>query len=758
MFKSLESDREYLEQKYHKQDGTFEEQYVKSAHLNTQYGRMAFHGYEYDPTTGLTDEEISGHLKEMIPQLDQLPRPVAKATAIRYVLENTRIDVNEHDYFIGIYSWNRLSREVTVSRWDNELFEKTIPEIKEEIEELNDAGAHIFWPDYDHVVVDWLAIMDLGFPGLLERARKYRAEFEASGKLTEEKAAFFEAIDIEYSAIIAFVDRLYQYALTRNFQKAPRIAECLKHLRDGAPQDTYEALQIMYIFFMIMESVDCYQCRSLGNGLDRTLQKFYDADTASGKYTKEEIGEFIGYFLIQFSAIGNYWGQPFYLGGTDENGNCRITELSYLIIDVYRELKIYNPKVQIKLSRNIPREFLNRVFDMIRNGQNSFVFCSEENHIKLLMAAGVSYEEARDFDVVGCYEGKVRGDHVTTSAGNLNVAKACLYALYNGVDTAVHKKIGISTGERDTLTTFKDFYHAVVLQLAALTERAISINNAVDPYLGIVNPSSMYSGTVKRSLERGLDGYQAGVRYNDSSITPTGMATLIDSVLAVKYLVYEKKVCSLEELCNALEANWVGYEKLRLLAINCPWKYGNGDPVADRYTEALSRQFTMRVVNRPNGKGGVLKAEAHSPRYVWLGLKTQATPDGRYAGEEISKNASPTPGMDRNGATALIRSAIALHPENYTEGGCLDLMLHPSAVSGEEGLDVLYSLIMSYMDNGGSSVHINVFDVEMLKDAQVHPEKYRNLQVRVCGWNVLWNNLTKPEQDAYILRARNVKD
>ena len=758
MFKTLDLDRNYLESKYHKLDGSFEEQYLKSAHLNTQYGRMAFHGYEYDPQTGLDDEEIRQGLRGMIPELDKLSHPVAKATAIKYVLENTRIDVNEHDYFVGIYSWDRLCREVTVTRWDEELFTNIIPDIKAELDDLNASGANLYWPDYDHIVVDWLAVMELGFPGLLGRARMYRDQFEKAGELTEEKKDFFDAIIIEYSAIIDFMDRLYRYACTKKFEKAPKIAECLKHLKDGAPTDTYEALQLMYLFFMIIESIDCYQCRSLGNGLDRTLQKFYDADIASGKYTKEEIREYIAYFLMQFSAIGNYWGQPFYLGGTDEHGKCRITELSYLIIDTYRELGIYNPKIQIKVSKDMPRDFLDILFTMIREGQNSIVFCSEENFIKLLMKTGISYEEAADFDITGCYESAVRGDHVGTGAGNFNLVKPLLYALYNGVDTTINKQVGIQTGELDSFQNFGDFYHAVIRQMDALIERAIRLNNAAEGYLGHVNPSSMYSATVKRSLERGLDGYQSGVRFNDSGFAMAGLATLIDSVMAVKYLVYDKKVCTIQELRNALDANWNGYEKLHRMALQCPHKYGNSDPETDRYTSALSDFITLKIVNRPNKKGGVYKCEAHSPRFVWQGLKTQATPDGRRAGEELSKNASPTPGMDRNGATAFIKSALKIHPENFTTGGCLDLMLHPSTVSGGEGLNVFYSLISMYFSNGGPSIHFNVFDADKLKDAQAHPEKYQNLQVRVCGWNVQWNNLTRPEQDAYILRAQNIAE
>ena len=132
-------------------------------------------------------------------------------------------------------------------------------------------------------------------------------------------------------------------------------------------------------------------------------------------------------------------------------------------------------------------------------------------------------------------------------------------------------------------------------------------------------------------------------------------------------------------------------------------------------------------------------------------------PNGRYSGEELSKNASPCVGMDKNGVTALINSALAAKPYSYCESYCIDVMLHPSAVSGDEGMEIMKSLLFTYMKHGGMCMQFNIFDVNTLKDAQKHPEKYQNLQVRVCGWNVLWNNLSEKEQNAYITRAENIK-
>lgn len=759
MFQTFENDRQYLEEKYHKLDGEFEEKYLKRAHLETSYGRMAFHGYEYDETTGMSDDEIIAGLQNAEPELERLPHAIAKARAIEYVLEHTKIDVNPHDYFIGIYSWNRLCSGITVRKWEKEIFTKELPEIDSEMKELNESGAVLIWPDYDHVIPDWDSILKLGFDGLRKRSREYRKRLEEKNGqgLSKEQKEFFDGIEIEYTAILHLIDRLYRYAEKQTHSKANRIAECLKHIRDGAPQNFYEALQVIYIYFMISESIDCYQVRSLGNGLDTTLYSFYQNDLKQGTFSRDEIREFLAYFLIQWSAIGNYWGQPFYLGGTDLDGKCKINDLSWDIIEVYEELEIYNPKIQIKVNENTPSDFLNKIYEMIRKGRNSFVFCCEPGIMKAVMGYGATYEEALQADLRGCYETGIKGNEVSTATGYVNALKAVLYALYNGYDKTVDKVIGIETGEIEQLKTFELFYKAVLKQWENLIDRSIVIANSYEKYLGYINPSSMYSATIENSLRQGVDAYQGGVKYNNSALMNCGFASMVDAVMAVKKLVYETGQTTLEELKAALDHNWNGYETLRAKVQNCRHKYGNGDKETDQYAEAMSRWFCMKVNNRPNARGGIYKAWMHAARYVWQGQKTQASPDGRKDGEEISKNASPSVGMDRNGVTALIQSITKLTPYLYPEAFTLDVMLHVSAVSGKNGTDIMDALLKTYMKQNGMCMQFNVVNLDILKEAQIRPEKFKNLQVRVCGWNVLWNNLSKEEQDAYICRAEYIQ-
>ncbi len=743
---NFKADKKVIENKYHKTDEPY-----------NAYNRMAYHGYDFDETTGLSDDEITEGLKSLVEENATLPHPIAKAKAIKYVLDNTRIDVNEHDWFVGFWSVNRLAKAETTDIWWKDL-QSEIKETAELMHKMCATHSVTIWPDFDHVIPDWDSILNLGFKGLMERADVYRQKHKQNGTLTPEMEAHFKGIDIEYGAIIDVIDRLYKLAKKQTHARAEKYAECLAHIRDGAPTNIYEAMQTMFIYFIISESFDSYQVRSLGNGLDNTLYGFYKNDLENGTYTKEEIRELFKYFLFQWQAIGNYWGQPFYMGGTNIDGSTKYNELSMLILDVYDEIDIYNPKIQVKVNENTPDEILNKIFDMIRRGHNCFALICEPGYIKGVMSYGASYEEALNMDIRGCYETGIRANEVSTATGYVNALKAVEYAFSNGYDKSIDEQFGLKTGEIDELESFDDFYNAVLSQWGNLIEMVIKSANVFEKYLGYINPSGMYSATIEGSLEKGDDAYQNGVKFNNSAILNCGFASLVDSVMAVKELVYDSKLVTLAELKSALDADWQGYEELRTMALKSKHKYGNGDEETDIYAEAMAAYYANKVNNRPNARGGVYKAIMHSAmQFVWQGSCTGATPDGRHAGDENSKNASPSVGMDRNGVTALINSVLKTKPYLYPESHCLDVMLHPSAVSGDEGLAVMKALLMTYLKGGGLAMQINVFNTETLKDAQLHPEKYQNLQVRVCGWNVLWNNLSKKEQDAYILRSENMQ-
>jgi formate C-acetyltransferase len=403
----------------------------------------------------------------------------------------------------------------------------------------------------------------------------------------------------------------------------------------------------------------------------------------------------------------------------------------------------------------MPTDFRDKVLDMIRCGQNSFVFCCEYGLGQAVMRYGATLEEAREMDIRGCYETGVRANEVSTATGYVNPLKAVRYALYDGWDEQLDKQMGLHTGE---VTTFAEFYQAFRAQFTHLIDLSLECSDAYEEYMSYINPSSLYSATIVTSLEKARDGYQDGVKYCNSALLCCGLATAVDAIMAVWQLVEKEKLITVAQLKEALNANWVGYKRLRAKVRRSVHKFGNCDTETDRIACAVAALFTDRVNGRKNARGGVYKPVLHSAmQFVWQGQKTGATPDGRCKGEEISKNGSPSPGMDRQGVTALVRSALKLVPASWCESFCVDVMMHPSAVAGDEGLVAMAGVLDTYEQGGGQSIQFNIFDTATLRKAQAEPEKYQNLQVRVCGWNVLWNNLSRAEQDAYIHRASEIR-
>jgi len=386
------------------------------------------------------------------------------------------------------------------------------------------------------------------------------------------------------------------------------------------------------------------------------------------------------------------------------------------------------------------------------------VFICEPGVWRAMMGYGVTAEEARTCDISGCYEPIARARGNCTIVAYLNMLKPLELVFSNGVDPLTGIECGTRTGPVGSFTTFDSFYAAYISQLDHIIESAITVANEFEQYLNLINPTNVYSATIESSLKTAKDAFHTGCIYNLSSILTAGFATAVDALMAVKEIVYDTGMMTLEKLWQVLRSNWEGHETLRLKMLASRRKYGNGIEEVDRYAEALSRFLGNKVNMRPNSRGGFYIHSMHTPPRYYLthGQKTGATPDGRRAGEEISRNASPTMGMDVSGVTALIRSATrldsAFHPGDFP----LDVMLHPSTVQGEDGLAAMRTLLAVYMERHGLAIQFNVFDAQTLIDAQQHPEKYRGLQVRVCGWNVYFTDLTREEQDMFIRRAQNI--
>ncbi len=698
----------------------------------------------FSSETGMDGDEIKAQLLRLDAEREGVSHSVRKAMGFAFVLENTRISCDSRDRFPAINAIDRPLEQVMIARWRREVFEELVPDAEAKRKALGSSGAANISPDFDHSVPVWDRILSLGFAGLLRESEEARARCEC----TPEQEAFFDGVKITYEAIVSFIGRLA--ALAEATEGSQRMAEALKHIARNAPSTFYEALLVNYVYFMLSEHIEGLQVRSLSN-FDRHFRHFYERDIANG-ITEEEIRTDLAYFLLQFTAIGNYWNQPVYLGGERADGTTEINPLSYIFLDVYDKMGIYNPKIQIKVADSTPKSFLCRALDMIRRGNSSIVFVSDATIRKALIKnAGATEEEARLCHVKGCYEYGIEGVY-SGGMNYLNLLKPLEYVLHEGRDGITGAFVGVKCPAAKDYDSFEQLYDEYKKQLSYVIDTTIETVNGFEEYLSYINPQSMLSATYPDCLKNGRDALVNG----ESNLSVGFVASLADSLAMIKKYVFDLKLISLPELVRMLDADFEGNDAFRRRLLADRDKYGNNKPLPDGIAVDIVDFVTKQVTGRPNAsaRGRKWSCGFHVARMSYSqGTKTAATPDGRRFGEELSKNCSAVMGQNREGATAAILSATKIDASSFAGDACLDIGLLPSTVSGEDGLQAMYGLLRTFCRRGGHALQINVFNSDMLRDAQVHPDKYRDLQIRVCGWNVLWNNINKKEQDGFIRQA-----
>jgi len=734
------NDYDYIINKFHHKDLL----------MNEKTNRFIRNDSLFDDESGLPANVIKEQILVRDKKISYLPHPVRKAEAFAYILKNTRISCDKRDPYPAVNCIDRPLNDTLIPIWRDEALNGKIPDIENKRLQLERDGIVTIWPDYDHSVPYWDRLFDLGFSGILFESERIRNSKE---NLDEEQTAFFDGIKITYSAIIEFLERLYNKA---EQQENFKMAKALHNLKSNPPETFYEALLLDYIYFILCEHIEGLQVRSLCN-FDRLLYKFYLKDLENGS-TEEDIRTELAYFLLQFASINNYWGQPVFLGGCKEDESTVINELSYIFLDVYDKMCIMNPKIQIKIAESTPKDFTLKALDMIRRGNNSIVFVSDKLIRKALEKMGISKNDARLANVKGCYEFSVQGG-LDIGMNYVNLLKPLEYAMHEGCDGVKNKFAGRKSPKCDEYLDFEEFYNEYKEQLKFLIDTVVDVVNVFEDYLAEINPQSMLSATFPSCLEKGKDALGGGGSRNESSMAYGFIADIADSLTAIKTYVFDKKELTLSELRDILDKNYEGHEKFRLKVYNDKNKYGNNKALPDFFAKDIAEFAADYVCGRKNSKkrDGVWSCGFHVARQSYdQGAHTAASPNGRLKGEELSKNMSASMGQNREGATAAILSLTKIDASKFGGDACLDLGLLPSAVKGDDGIEAMYGLLQTFINRGGHAMHINVFDAETLRKAQKEPEKYTDLQIRVCGWNVLFNNICKTEQDGFIKQAESL--
>ena len=523
------------------------------------------------------------------------------------------------------------------------------------------------------------------------------------------------------------------------------MAEGLRNLTVQAPGNLFEAMQMSIVYYFLHYIVEGTYLRTLGR-LDQYFGPFYT--------NREEADPLALAFLEEIDRLPAPANMPFALCGSDINGNCTVNEMTYVLLDAYRKANTTNTKFHILTTEDLPEDILRSAFESIREGKNSIVFISDAKTIAMLEELGIEHADAVDYSIVGCYEPGGNNELPCTGNGRVNIPKALEYALNGGVDLLTGKQIGLPT--HSEFASFEDLYKEFSRQLQHLCQCAITATNLCEKEYKTIHAAPLFSSTYISALESGGDLYcDNSAKYCNSSVNGIGLATAVDSLVAIKKLVYDDKTLSLDQLKHILTTNWAGEEPLRLTIKNKFPKYGMSEKAVDALAARIAEDMGAFVNKFPNVKGGVYRLGLLSIDWRWeFGEKTGASADGRLSGETLSQNITATFGADRNGPTAHLLSTAAIDYTHVPNGTVVDIDLHSSATQGETGIHALIATLRAYFSLGGFAVHYNVLNTEILKDARLHPEKYRNLQVRICGWNALFLNLSDREQLEFIARSQ----
>lgn len=733
------ADYDYIMNKYHSQAVPFDPE--------TRFSR---YDAVFEGKPGVDGDEIHENIVKRDEEIKDLPHPVRKASAFKYIMENTKISCDSRDIFPAINMIDRPLNKTLLNKWNSEIFIDKMPDIKERRWFLINTGICQIFPDYDHSVPNWDFILELGFKGLLEKSEKARRDRE---NMTEEEDAFFEGIKITYEGILALLDRLEKQA---KVEGNTRLEKALANIKENPPKTFHEAMLVDYIYFILCEHIEGLQVRSISN-FDRLFYKYYKSDLENGM-TEEQLRCDLAYFLLQFPAIGNYWSEPVFLGGCKEDESTEINELSYVFLDVYDQMNIFNPKIQIKVAPSTPKDFLLKALDMIRRGHSSIVFLSDSAIRKVLESEGLTSDQARLCNIKGCYEYACQED-MTVGMNYISLLKPLELAFHKGYDFTSGKFIGLESPDVSVHKTFDEFLAEYKRQLGFLLEEIMDVVNAFEGYLSYINPQGMISATYETSLKTAKDPLCGGSAANGSLLLCGFLADIADSLAVIKKYVFDEKRLTLQEFVDILDKDYVGHEKFRMEILADRDKFGNNKELPDAMANEVVDFLIEKVAGKPNAveRGGTWAIGFHVARATYENAPIEASaPNGRVRGEELAKNLSASQGMNREGATAAILTAVKNSASKHTWVAPLDLGLLPSAVKGDDGLEAMYDLLMSFVNLGGQTVQFNVFDAETLRAAQREPEKYQDLQIRVAGWNVLFNNIDKVEQDGFIRQAEEL--
>jgi len=614
--------------------------------------------------------------------------------------------------------------------------------------------------EFNGVVPGYEKILNLGLNKISEIA-----EEEYNKTYDPHKKSFYEAVRIVCEAGINFARRYSQEAKrlaekTANIDRKrelEKISEVCKNIPAFSASSFHEALQSFYFSHLIIWASGHFLV-PIGR-FDQYIYPFYKKDIEKGIISKERAFELLQCLWIKLNSdrdkthgkpnFEGDTGQTLMLAGKTSEGKDAVNELSYLCLRATMQLKMSEPRVQVRLHKRTPKKFIKECAKLIKMGMGFPTVCNDEIIIPTLVDFGYSLSDARNYCLGGCWEITIPGKaDDRTNSGVVNLPRCLEWTLNNGRNFQDGEKLGLDTGPVEEITSFEDLFNRFKKEVSYYIERIVENCNKA-----VFAPSAFLSLTLDNCLKQGKDISEGGCQYNNTGILGNGLATAADSLLVIKKVVFEEKKISLLELKKVLLSNFKGKEYLRQWLINKVPKYGNDIDEADNMAKEVALYFCEEVSRHKNNRGGYFKPGLFSAgTFVFVGKKLGASPDGRKSGESFSINASPSLSQDKKGPTAVINSFVKLDLSKAGNGAIIDLTFHPTALSGKEGEEKLASFLFSFVNLGGMQMQASVIDSKILKEAQKHPERYQNLMVRIWGFSTYFVNLPKEFQEHIIAR------
>jgi len=429
--------------------------------------------------------------------------------------------------------------------------------------------------------------------------------------------------------------------------------------------------------------------------------------------------------------------------------------MSYILLDVIREMRLLQPSSMIQVSKKNPDKFIRKAVDIIKTGFGQPSVFNTDALVQEMLRAGKDVKDARNGGCSGCVETGAFGTEAYILTGYFNLPKILELTLNDGFDKRTNIQLGPHTGNPVDFKSYDEFFEAYKKQVRYFMDIKLAGNNIIERVFMKNMPVPFLSILIDDCIARGKDYMCGGARYNSTYIQGVGLGSMTDMLTAIKYQVFDKKNITMQTLLDALAADFKGYEKLQYdLVYNTP-KYGNDDDYADEQEVQVFNMYYDAINGHKSPRGADYRVNMlPTTCHVYFGSVTGATPDGRNAWKVLSEGISPVQGADTNGPTAVIRSAAKID-HIKTGGTLLNQKFTPSLLQTEEGCMNVVHLIRSYFRMDGHHIQFNVVNADTLRDAQKHPENYRDLIVRVAGYSDYFNDLGEDLQNEIINRTEH---